>query len=201
ASDWGVELGNDIVIDPAVNPPYIAASGNYAQHPITEKMMGYVVVFPTTRSVQAAQQAPENVTATDLVFTTSQAWGETDTAGIENSSVSADPNTDLLGPVPIAAVATNDTTGARLVVIGDSDFASDTYYSQYGNADFIINAIDWAAEQDNLISLTAKQNITRYMLPPTQTSMGLILLVTVFVLPGGIIALGISTWLRRRKKG
>jgi hypothetical protein len=74
---------------------------------------------------------------------------------------------------------------ARLVVFGDADFASDAFFAQYGNGDFLINAIDWASQQEDLISLTPKDNIVRMMVAPQAITMNLILFGSVFFLPGG----------------
>jgi ABC-type uncharacterized transport system involved in gliding motility auxiliary subunit len=97
--------------------------------------------------------------------------------------------------------ATDSATNARVVVVGDADFAADQYFSQYANGDFAINSIDWSANQENLISLTPKQTTSRYMAPPEGYVMGLILLGSVFVVPGIVIVAGIVTWIQRRRRG
>ena len=87
------------------------------------------------------------------------------------------------------------------MVFGDSEFASDTYFTQYGNGDMMINSVDWAAEQEGLISLTPKDNIERLMIPPGRYTMNLILLGVVFILPGLVLLAGILVWLQRRQRG
>lgn len=199
---WGVEIGNNIIIDPNVNPPFVTVADSYGIHPITQKMarMTLTAIFPTARSV-AQVDTPAGVTQAILAFTSANAWGETDFEGLENNRVTADQEADLMGPLPIAIAATNTQSNARLVIFGDSDFASDRYFQSYGNSDFFINSLDWAAEQENLINLTPKESTTRIMLPPQQTTLGLILLISVFLLPGLVIAFGISAWIQRRRRG
>ena len=41
----------------------------------------------------------------------------------------------------------------RVAVFGDSDFASNGYIGLQGNSDLALNAINWLAEQENLISI------------------------------------------------
>jgi ABC-type uncharacterized transport system involved in gliding motility auxiliary subunit len=106
-----------------------------------------------------------------------------------------------MGPVSLAVAGSNSQTNARVVVVGDADFASDQYYTSYGNSDFIINSIDWAASQNNLINLTAKTPTNRILVPPSDTMIGLILLGSVFFIPGLVIFFGITTWLQRRHRG
>jgi ABC-type uncharacterized transport system involved in gliding motility auxiliary subunit len=106
-----------------------------------------------------------------------------------------------VGPVPLAVVATGNTTNARLVVFGDSDFASNAYNGFYGNSDMIVNSIDWAAKEENLISLTPKTSVERTLVQPKAYTMGLILLGSLVVLPGIVLAAGIGSWIARRRQG
>jgi ABC-type uncharacterized transport system involved in gliding motility auxiliary subunit len=64
-----------------------------------------------------------------------------------------------------------------------------------------MNSIDWAAEQENLINLTPKQTTNRFLVPPKVYVQGLILLITVFILPGLVIVGGIVMWIQRRRQG
>ena len=122
-------------------------------------------------------------------------------ASVQNNSVKYDEGVDLVGPVPLAVVATGNTTNARLVVFGDSDFATNAYYGFYGNSDMIVNSIDWAAKEEKLISLTPKTTVTRTLVQPQAYTMGLILLGSLVVLPGIVLAAGIGSWLVRRRQG
>jgi ABC-type uncharacterized transport system involved in gliding motility auxiliary subunit len=201
-STWGITLGKDLVIDLTAQPETIAVTNSYGSHTITSSISSMGTIFPTSRSVQAAAQAPsESITLTTLASTSKNSWAETDLANLANNQVTADASADLMGPVPLAVAGEDSSTKGRVVVIGDSDFASDSFFNQYGNGDFFINAVDWAAEQENLISLTPKQTTERTMVLPTQYSLGLILIITVFLIPGLIVLAGIIVWIQRRKQG
>jgi ABC-type uncharacterized transport system involved in gliding motility auxiliary subunit len=97
--------------------------------------------------------------------------------------------------------ATDSATKGRLVVVGDAEFASDQFFSQYANGDFAVNSVDWAAQQESQISLTPKQTTSRYMAPPQGYIIPLIFLGSVIVLPGIVIIAGIITWVQRRRRG
>ena len=205
-NEWNTIPGKDMIIDLNVNPPFLAFGETYGNHPITNKLSTQSTIFPIAHSIQiGANQG--NLEQTVLVQTGSNAWGETDFAALAQGQYSVDKEKDLVGPVPIAVTSTDPTTKARLVVVGDVHFASDQGFSnmggfqEYGNRDFIINSIDWAAEQENLINLTPKESIQRFMVPPKQITLGLILLGTVFVLPGLTIFAGIIAWWMRRRRG
>lgn len=197
---WGIRLAEDVIIDlNNQQQPLIAIANQFGNHAITQKMATLGVLFPTARSVQL-MEVPDGVTVSELAFTTEMAWGETDMASIEAQEVTADEGTDHIGPVNIAAAGVNNTTQARVLVIGDADFANNNYFQYYGNGDFITNAIDWAAEQENLISLTPKQQTQRLLIIPDRTTMGLILFGSIFLLPGIILITGLFVWIQRRRR-
>jgi len=196
---WGVTLGRDIVVDLSSNQPFIGVAAQYTPHPVTAKIASIATLFPTVRSVQVSTTMT-STTATTLVQTGGNAWAESDLQAVVNQdNIAADEN-DLPGPVPMAAAAERFGDGARLVVFGDSDFASDAYFGFQGNGDFFINAVDWAVGQENIISLTPKSRTQRILLPPQPWVLGLILLGSVFVLPGAALVAGITVALRRRRR-
>ncbi|MBI4927745.1 MAG: GldG family protein [Anaerolineae bacterium] len=201
AEVWGINLSNDMVIDLTYNPPTVAVSANYGQHAITEKMYNLASVFPSARSITIAPSLKPEISITPLITTATNSWGETNLAGLTESKVNYDEGVDLPGPVTLAVSGLNSTTNARVVVIGDSDFASTVNFAQYGNGDFLLNSIDWASKQDNLISLTPKQSTQRVLILRDQTTLGLILLGTVFLLPGIVLISGFAVWFQRRRRG
>jgi len=201
-TSWGIDLGQNIIID--VNPnnsqPFTVVSNRFGSHPITNRMYTLALVMPSARSVRIGT-APEGITLTELAYTTQNAWGETDLESLKQNKASLDQTKDLIGPVALAVAGENSTTGGRILVIGDSDFAGSRAFNQYGNSDFILNGIDWAAEQENLISLTPRKTTERVLVTPQAYTMGLVLFGSVFLLPGLVIATGIIVWIQRRRRG
>lgn len=201
ASAWGVTFNNDIVIDPSSNPLTFAISYSYGSHPITDEMLASMITFfPIARSLTVSIGNTELQTS-GLVYTIERAWGETDFDSIADNTFQYDAGADVGGPILIASAIENITTGARLVVFGNSSFASDTYVDQYGNADLIINSIDWAAKQDELLNLTVKTATTRSLLPISTFAWLMLGLLFILIIPGIIIAGGVISWLVRRAKG
>ena len=199
---WGIIMHNNIVIDPNTQPP-IGASADpigYANHPITQNLRGLYTVFPWSRSLEISEP-PADVQATALVHTTSSAWGETDINSIANNQIAFDEGQDLAGPVILVVAAENATTGGRVVVFGDSEFAMDNYYATYANGDLIINTIDWAAKQESLIDLTYSPPVLRQFAPMHSYTLILIGAAFVCIIPGLIVAGGIAAWLARRARG
>jgi ABC-type uncharacterized transport system involved in gliding motility auxiliary subunit len=200
---WGIVLGNDIIVDFTLQQPFIAVANAYANHPITQKMQGMAALFPTARSVLASEGIT-GTTTTELVLTSDQAWGETDISSLEGGgelTVAPDSGKDTLGPVPLVAVAQSTDRQRRVAVFGDADFANDANFTQFGNGDLLINTIDWASGQENLINLTPKDTVQRILVPPGRYTLGLILFGSVFLVPGAVLVAGIIVWIQRRKRG
>ena len=200
STKWGITLNNDIVIDTSSNQPLYAVAASYGNSPVTEKLQGLVSFFPAARSLTIDSQAA--ITPVALITTTQASWGETDFSSLQASGqVGYDAKADIAGPLVLAASVEDTTTNSRIVVFGDSDFASDKFFSQYANGDMFINAVDWAAGQEKQLSLTTPQAITRSLNPPSSLTLGLIALMFVIILPGIVIGGGIASWLVRRSRG
>ena len=196
--EWGLTMGDDMIIDPSINPMNYAIADQYGDHPITDAVNNYTTFFPTAHSL--AVEAVTDVTFTELVLTTSQSWAETNIEGLFNNEADYD-DADITGPVTIAVALENTSTGARVVVIGDSDFATDNFITAYGNMDFAIAMVDWVTENENLINLSIAETTSRVLVPPTNaTKLGIILGGLVGI-PLIITAAGIIIAIQRKRTG
>ncbi len=140
------------------------------------------------------------VVVTPLMFTSDNSWGETsydETA----EQYQYDEGVDNLGPLYLAAVGENTVTSGRVVVFGNSLFVIDGNFDVYGNGNMFINSVDWAAEQEDQLTLTTRPATQRTFVPPSQIGFIILVLVSVIVLPGMVIVSGISAWVARRKRG
>ncbi len=204
-ADWGVVLENDLVIDivgqQQLGQPLLAVGSEFGSHPIVNGLKGFVTIFPSARSLTFKQTA-SGVSPEKLVTTSNQSWGETDLEGLKNNQQpAADPTKDHIGPVTLAAAAENFTNKARLVVFGSSQLVVDRNIGAYGNSDLFIGAVDWATGQENLITLSPKTTTARTLkLNPSLYTMGLILLLSVFVLPAIPLVMGITAFIQRRRR-
>ncbi|CAG1015312.1 hypothetical protein ANAEL_05230 [Anaerolineales bacterium] len=198
--DWGITLDNDIVID-LINSqnPLQAVSSNIGIHPITQNLtQNYIVILPQARSLSIAGQV-ENVNQTPIILTTEQSWGETELKA--DTQPEFDPEKDTAGPLNLAIAGENGVTKGRVVVFGNSVFATNDGFDAYGNGNMFINSVDWAAEQEDLINLTPRQPTMRTFIPPNNLVFLVMIITTVLVLPGFVVFAGVSAWVARRKRG
>ena len=162
---WGVVVGQDIVVDPARQLPFVSAANlfvtEYSVHPVVEKMKTLATLVPLARPVRPADKLPEGVTVTALALTSPKGWGETQTSV---QTFQFNDGQDLKGPVSIAVAAERTipaqgdrkAASARLVVIGDSDFSINGQLPNVGNRDFLLGCVYWLTEQEQLIGIGPK---------------------------------------------
>jgi ABC-type uncharacterized transport system involved in gliding motility auxiliary subunit len=218
AHDWGMEVGNNIVVDVSGMGRLIGASeampvaARYPPHPITERF-NVMTVFPLARSVTPVPGGVNGRIAQSFVETSERSWAETDLAGIFASrpvELNEDKG-DKKGPISLAAAVSTDAAGAaakpedkdaskpqtRVVVFGDSDFPTNAVLGMPGNRDLFMNIVGWLSQQENLISIRPKDADDR-RIALTATQQANITWLSLLLIPGSIFGAGVYNWWRRR---
>jgi ABC-type uncharacterized transport system involved in gliding motility auxiliary subunit len=200
---WSIDVGNNFVVDASGvgrlfgAGPTIPLVSSYGQHKITEhfKVMTF---FPMVRSVTPAQTPAAGIRLEHLLDSNENSWGETD---MKSNRAAFDEKADLKGPVSLAVVATKDLAEnkkGRLVVFGDSDFASNQAFGLQGNGNLFLNTISWLAQDETFISIRPKDPQDR-RLTMTEAQGRLVSYVMLLFLPVGVLAAGVSVWMKRKK--
>ncbi len=205
--NWAINLQDDLVIDLLSQEGEMSALGLSvdAQSPITAPLLEsrQPPFFPSARSIDYADVQGSPVTHVDLLRTANMgnqmtSWGETNPA----SSMQFDAD-DVPGPLTLAVSAENSLTGARLVVVGDADFASNDALQKatYGNAEFFLNAANWLAGEGEELDLPAPDFDTRMLDRPYGTvELSLVIISITCLLPLVLAAGGIGVWIVRRRR-
>jgi ABC-type uncharacterized transport system involved in gliding motility auxiliary subunit len=205
ADNYGVILGNDVVVDldaaQMIDQPFIAIAAAYGNHAITQKMADLATFFLTSRSVTITETASSSISQVELIQTTERSWAETDLASFLDGSLQPDAGIDPMGPLTIGVVAEDLTSGAKVVVFGDSEFPTNANISIYGNGDMMVNSIDWAVGQENLISLSPGTTTERTLNLSSPYLMGFVTLGSLVIIPGLVLIGGIVAWVMRRRRG
>lgn len=201
---WSLDAGNNFVVDASGMGklfgagPTIPIVAKYEGHRITQGF-NVMTFFPLARSITPAMPAVAGIVVEPLLKTSTNSWGESDlTPGAK--SVEFNEKTDMKGPVTIAAIATK-TVGAKkgqLIVFGDSDFAVNGYFDKLGNGNLFTNAVSFLAQDENFISIKTKDPANRPVTMTESQARSVAWLVEL-LLPGSVLAFGISVWVRRRK--
>ena len=85
----------------------------------------------------------------------------------------------------------------RIMVVGDSDFASNAAAGIQGNADLFVNMNNWLTQQEDLISIHPRDAGDRRVTLTADQQRRLLWLSLLFI-PGLIFGSGVYTWWQRR---
>ncbi len=218
---YSVKLEEDFVVDNSgvgglFGLDYsMPVATRYADHEITAKMKGVMTSFMLVRSVTASPKDSEsNAETTEIVKTSNASWGERDLSPLRRPKdrklkVVFDPKVDRKGPVPLAvAVSATPKTfeaaaqdpvreNTRLVVIGDSDFATNQFFNFQGNGDLLLNSVSWLLEEEDQIAIRRRESdFNPINLNKMQGSF--ISYLVIGIIPGLVFLAGFGVWWRRR---
>jgi ABC-type uncharacterized transport system involved in gliding motility auxiliary subunit len=217
--EWGVTLGNNVIVDVsgATNEPSIAVAATYPLHAITEQF-ATLTIYPVARTVEPVSGGTNGRTPTTIVETSRASWAESNFASLSTGVAMDAEGGDKAGPLsvaiavsapaaeegakppsdPPATPSTNEPKPeTRVVVFGDSDFATNAYAGVPGNPNLFANAVNWLAQQENLIAIRPKETQDRRItMTPRQQTMAF--LTSILFIPALVFAAGVFTWWRRR---
>ncbi len=219
-SRYGVAVGEGKVVDTA---SYVAPSPTFLQiknsnsqlpeHPLTSNFD--VLYMPGSThfsygidpaTIPLTEDGIPYVRQALVAISTLSSWAETD-----EDSINFDVDNDLPGPLPVAVTvdAIAEISGAPrrdendnlintdMVLIGDTDFASNAYFGSARNGDLFINAVNYLAEDFELITLRPKQIAFRELVL-TDSERDFIRWSGWLLMPFLITLAGIWAWWRRR---
>lgn len=205
---WGVELGDDVVIDQVVDlfrgPQKVMDQyvSDYGEHPITKDLSDRTL-FRFTRSV-SPKDGQAGIRATSIARSSSTSWAETDLPRLfQESKAELDPEKDRKGPISLAVAAEaklkdegKGDKDARLVVFGTAKIADNRGIGQFFNRDLFLNSVGWLGSQEELLSLRPRSvRASRVSFDAAQATR--IFYLSVLLLPELLMLAGLAVWWRR----
>jgi ABC-type uncharacterized transport system involved in gliding motility auxiliary subunit len=199
---WGIALSKDLILD--LNPigqlaglgPQVALVTSYSSQPIVNEMKGTATGFPLARSMEIKNT---DKTSVQKLFDSSSSSLATN--NLSSASVNVNDPKNKKGPLTIAAAGTYSTgkenSQGRFVVIGSSSWAANRFINFNGNNDLALNAINWLASDEDLISIRPKPQEDR-RITMTRAQLNLVRLTSQFVLPLVVVFAGVGVWWKRR---
>lgn len=210
-NQWGLNVQADIVVDLTnhvgddVGSP---ATKNYPPHKAITEGLDYTF-YVRPRSIRVLDQRRPTIKLAPIASTASKenSWAETN----RTLNIQFDPGVDTAGPVPFAYVVLeereaeektakhkqeNKPSDTRLIVFTDADFLTNVYINQYSNAQMGLNIINWLAELDYQVYLSAKEiKVERLNLTSKQKRQ---VIVILFLFPFFFVIVGLIVWLRTK---
>ncbi|NQW18848.1 MAG: GldG family protein [Chloroflexi bacterium] len=217
---YGLTLGTSQMVDTS---SFVAPNANFLQikksngqitasHQITDPidvlyMPGVAFVGRTVdeNSVPVMDDGTPYLTQTLLAQTTLASWEES------GDEINFDVGADIPGPLPVAVAveaiaelsrapgvdANGDLIRTNIVLIGDFDFGSNSFFSSAKNGDLFANSVNWLAKDFELISTRPKTRVFRELVL-TQTERDFIRWTGWLLMPVLLGAFGVASWWRRR---
>ncbi len=218
-SGWGIISGDGTLID---RISYVAPNLEFLQikdsnlqipeHPITHNFD--VVYFPgskfiglslTNQEIPITEDGIPYVKAEPLAYTTISSWEEKSKEIIEFD------DDDISGPLPVALAVEviseikntpkKDERGeyklSKLLISGDTDFASNKFIFSAKNEDLFANSVNWLTSDVELISIRPKEKVFRELVL-TKDERNFVRWSGWVFLPVLSLSLGIYNWWRRR---
>lgn len=199
-NDWVVArsrlLGTDVLVGPL--------GQTFADHPAVKALRSYTLQMSSARSVSASTTADKAVSSkvTELVKTPQGFWGETN---LTDRKPQYDPNTDIAGPLCLAAVYDGgdipnegvSVAGTRFMVVGGSLFLANQNLDGVG-VDFFSNSLNWMLKKEIAIGISPKvpqEYALNLSEPQLRTMYGL----SMGAIPLVALVMGLFVWYSRRK--
>ncbi|MCK5917641.1 MAG: GldG family protein [Cocleimonas sp.] len=140
----------------------------------------------------------------DAILTTSdKVWLETNTTHLSKGIKYDKDSGDIAGPVSLGIVLSkegkgNDAKQQRIIVIGDSNFMRNGFVGYAGNLELSEHLFNWLSANEHLLVIPAK------IAPDTKITLQDWQLYTIgifflFILPIGLMTIGIVRWIRRKR--
>ena len=200
AKEYGVKVGNDMVVDASgVGQLFGAGPGmplvtSYNPDIAITKEFSIMTFYPLTCSVTPMSDK-KGYDIQEILKTSDNSWGEVDYSA---GKVSYNADRDLRGPVSIAVLVEKKIGDKKmaLAIFGDSDFASNGYFHNEGNANIFLNTVNYLAEEDDLISIRPK-DIDDRRVTLTQADVSTLFYLIVIAIPLLVVITGVTFYIRR----
>ncbi len=223
---YGIVLDDDIVIDEAshfwadISAPAVT---EYNRHEVTRDLP--LTFFPGARSLSPTAERVPGTSVRPVINSSKKSYAGTnrDRAEFDPAKNQAGPLTlmatanrrpefvasteavvrRLRGtetPEDVAkkkSSADKARNSSRIAVIGDSDFATNSFFHILGNGTLFLNTVNYLAAQENLIGLEPR-TYDRPQVNLTNSQMKGTFFLSIILIPALMAIIGIAVWWRRR---
>ncbi|MFZ2956365.1 MAG: GldG family protein [Candidatus Ozemobacteraceae bacterium] len=198
--NYGIVANQQIVLDPrAVFDDASNIIPTMQQHAIMKAQIEKksAVLMSVVRGLSFEKK--ESLQTTAILQSDAGSFGK-NMSDIVGGKVEFNPQRDIHGPLTVGITLENTgaASGSRAVIFGDADFASNKLLQVQGNADLIVNSINWLAGQEQMISIRPK-SFDFATVTLDKEAANRVFIMTTFVSPLLVILFGGAVWYWRRR--
>lgn len=200
---WGVELGDDVVIDPQSDLPDGGVMlNNFGDHEIVRSFgatqNALVLASPRSVTNRPSGQGSDAPQVRPLVSTSPRGQAISD-----RRSRQFNPLRDKAGIISVAVAVERgglrsvEGGSTRMVIVGDSYFLDNQMIENSVNRDFAGNAINWLVDRPKLVGIAARP-VREYVFIMSDSQLRSVNLILLIGVPGAILGFGLLVWFRRQ---
>jgi hypothetical protein len=156
-------------------------------------------LFKLARVIEVGATLPPETSNGRVVMSSPQSWGETNLTALgDTNTYTFDQGQDTQGPLTMVAWAFNQRSGAKILMVGDSDFVTNGLILTGGNSLLFTDGLAWLTGLGEQIDYAPQAYSSGLpVLFVSGDMLDAIGFLTVFVMPAGVLALGLIVWARR----
>ncbi len=209
--DWGIRSDDSLLVEAmglneSAGGDIIVKDFTKNRHAIVDVLykLELPLQFGSTRMVRQDLSSPidRSIAHSILLLSGQNSWAEMNYRAA--TAPKFDAEVDFAGPIPLAMLASrtgnNDLglsiPGAKLIVFGDEDFATNRLFGRLGNSTLLSNSLNWMFERESLLNIQS-QAMDKFSLTLSESDI-LSLLFRFLVLPAFIGVFGLIVLFLRR---
>jgi hypothetical protein len=195
-AEAGARIDEGVIVDPVdhyFTDDQMIAITRYANHPVTRAQA--LSFYPGARPVEPAPR--EGVKAVALFASSAKSYIALDRLHYREEAA-AEPKRAYSLAVAAEGRLSTGASPYRLIVVGDADFASNSFFPYLANADILLAGISWLLHEERLPTLKPPVEVLP-LVTLTNAEVRWIFILTVILLPGAVACAGVGVWLWRRR--
>lgn len=206
-NNYGLRMLDAVVVDAASSeqtPLDIISAAVFPDNEIASRLdsENAPTLFSVARAIEVSETPPQNTPNGRIILSSEQSYGETNLQALgETNTFNFDAGQDIPGPLTTVAWAYNNRTGGKILLVGDSDFVTNSLVLTGGNSILFTDGLSWLTGFGERINFAPQAYSTG--LPLIFVSgqiLDVIAFLTIILLPGVVLVMGLIVWSRRARQ-
>ena len=192
----GIKVRDGVIVDPTEHyftDEQMIAVTRYGAHPLTRRLA--LSFYPGARPLEVVPTA--NVQVTPLAASSVDSYVVANRLGDQSQAKSGPRASEIIAVAAEGQLTQSTAATFRMIVAGDADFASNSFFPYLANSDVLLAGIAWLTHEEKAPAMKPPVEV----LPTvslTGEQMRVIFVVTVLLMPGLIALAGAAMWAWRR---
>jgi ABC-type uncharacterized transport system involved in gliding motility auxiliary subunit len=191
----GIKVRDGVIVDPTEHyftDEQMIAVARYGPHPATRGLA--LSFYPGARPLQMLPA--DDVQVTPLAGSSADSYVIANRLG-DHSQAKSGPRSSQIIALAAEGRLKQSTAPFRIIVAGDADFASNSFFPYLANSDAVLAEIAWLTREERAPAMKPPVEVLPTVSLTGEQMRG-IFLVTVLLIPGLIACAGTAMWWWRR---